>query len=253
MKHSIFLVSSIVVLAQHCCATDGLISKLPAEGKWVSFKTKTSIQQLDGSKTESEGLLTVRSLNSVEIDGKSCRMLEFEHCWKEPVTESNSRQFHSSITKIAVLESAFARKFNPNTDIVQGVSAKTSGNFIPEKWDYQNVTKIRKKSDSLSGLGAVDFYLRPALKGPKKLGAKIIKVKKDKLTCSGVTTKETVGQPGKNKESTITFHQWKNSEVPFGVVELLFVEKRANGTSFSQEILMEDSGANAETSIPSSE
>ena len=252
MKSLVLLVLSLHVTGA-ICAADGLVSKVPPAGQWVSFNVATRVGHKDGTTTDSKGILIVRSLANEKIDGRMCRWLEFEHSWEQLAGAKIQRRFHSSVTKVAVVESSLAMGFDPAKDIVRGFHAKTSADHKPDAWTYNRVTKVKKGVGSYTGLGAVDFYLRPTLKHSKTLKDRTIVVNEAKLECNGFKTIETVDRPGEKQDLTITLSQWKNPKVPFGVVEYQIGRKRSNGSTFNQKLTMKDSGKNAKPSITQTE
>ena len=232
---------------------DGLIKTLPKDGTWASYAVETTITHKDGSQTSSTGTLTVRSVGTAEIDGKACRWLEFEHSWQQEPTEKNSSRFHSSITKIAIDESAFAKNTEPATFILAGYCDKTSADQEPERWKYPRVRKVQAGKGSVTGYGALDQYIRAPFDNPTEIDGQKIAVGGKNFECNGIEASETTHKLGDipNSITTTAFRQWTNSETPFGTAMYHFETVRMGRTCFNQKLTLTTTGVNAKTSIAS--
>ena len=231
---------------------DGLIKKLPEDGTWASYDVETSITQADGRHNTTTGTLTVRSVGKVEIDGRSCRWLEFEHCWHQKKSETMESRFHCSITKIAIDETVFSKNSDPTKGIVAGYSGKTSSKQQREKWKYNNVHKVKPGVGSATGYGAVDHYIRQPFSHPTNIKDKTIVVGDKTFVCSGIEQSETSHKLGVNKNgvSTMAYRQWVNDKTPFGVVRYHYERLRMDGSMFNQRLTLKSTGKNAKSSIP---
>ena len=254
LKHSIALIVFLLLnfVSNGILHAHGLIKSLPADGTWASYDVETTITDKNGFRTSSTGTLMVRSVGKVEIDGKACRWLEFEHSWQQEVTEQNPRKFHSSITKIAIDESAFSKVTDPTEGIVAGYCDKTSAGQKPENWKYTRLQKVERGRGSTTGYGALDYYIRAPFNHPTNIDNKMITVGDKTLDCSGLEHSETTHKLGANKNSVTTtaFRQWTNNETPFGVVRYHFERIQMDGTSFNQQLTLKSIGKNANAAIP---
>lgn len=239
-------------LTAHASA-DGLIKKLPEPGHWASYKVTTTIDEK--SVTSSTGVFTIKALGKTVIDDKPCRWVEFEftweeHNWNDPVAPR--LRFHSSVTKIAIEESAFTKYENPIKGVVSAFSTKSSSNELPKKWVYHTPDALKPGKGSVSGYGMLDQCLRAPFNSPDKLGNKQIYVGQDELKCTGIECSESTHKIGGNKNSVVTtaFRQWTCDETLFGVVEFEYDKLEFDGISFRQRLVLNDSGKNAESSLP---
>ncbi len=223
---------------------DGLIKKLPPTGHWSTYEVVTSITHEDGTRTDSTGILIVRALGQIKIDNKTCRWLEFEFNWEQEPTKKVPPRFHSSVQKIAIDESVFANNSDPIKGILAGFGANRSAHEKPEKWSYQRPHVLRPGLGSMSGFGALDHYLRLPFDHSVKLGTKMIDVGDSTVECIGIESDDT-----SHKIST-AYRQWACNDADFGVVKYQFEELGMDGTSFSQELTLKESGENAESSLP---
>lgn len=232
---------------------DGLIKVLPEDGTWASYAIETTITHKDGSKTNSTGTLTVRSVGKAEIEGKACRWLEFEHSWEQNPTELNPRRFHSSITKIAIDEATFSKNADPVEGIIAGYCDKASADQKPDKWNYTRVRKVERGNGSETGYGALDYYVRAPFEHPSEIDNQTITVGDKELECKGIEESETTHQLGveRNSIATTAFQQWTNSEAPFGTVRYNFERIKMDGTTFNQVLVLKTTGMNAKTSLAS--
>jgi hypothetical protein len=255
LRFSTTLIAFSILTIGSCAAlhADGLIKALPEDGAWASYTVETTITHKDGSKTSSTGTLAVRLVGKAEIDGTDCRWIEFEHSWEQEPTEKNSRRFHSSITKIAIDESAFSKNADPAKGIVAGYCDKASADQKPDKWNYTRVRKVERGKGSTTGYGALDYYVRASFDHPTEIGNQTITVSDKTFDCKGVEESETTHKLGveRNFITTTAFQQWTNSESPFGTVLYHFERIKMDGTAFNQKLVLKKIGTNAKTSLAS--
>lgn len=232
---------------------DGLIKKIPKDGPWATYAVETTITHEDGSQTSSNGTLTVRSVGTTIIDDTTCRWLEFELSWQQEVTVKIPRGFHSSVTKIAIPESAFLKNADSAQEIRAGFSAKTSSDVKRKEWNYPRVREVVAGRGSSSGYGVLDQYVRAPFGQATQIADKTIEVGGKAFNCSGLEHSETTHKLGasRNTVTTTDFRQWANDKTPFGTVRYHFERLRMNGEGFSQELTLEATGSNAKTSLPS--
>lgn len=248
------VVSSMFVVGMNSHSlADGLIKKLPEPGHWASYKVNTMISQ--DSKTSSTGVLTVKALGKTTIDEKPCRWVEFEFTWEELDWKEQDfprARFHSSVTKFAIEEAAFAEYKNPIKGILTGVSTKSSSNELPKQWVYHTPVTLKPRIGSVSGYGMIDQCLRGPFNSPDKLGSKQIWVGQDELKCTGIECSESTHTIGGVNKTVVTtaFRQWSCDKTPFGVVEFEYDKLNFTGFSFRQKLALLDTGKNAESSLP---
>ena len=238
-------------LAAHSYA-DGLITKLPADGTWAAYDVMTTNVHRDGSRTESTGTLTVRSIGRTRISRKEYRWLEFEHSWEQEPTDGVSRRYHSSIQKVAIDESVFSTDTNPTTGILTGFVSKTSADEKPIKWEYARFNILKPELGSKSGFGPLDYYTRVPFDHATDIGRKTITVAGETLDCIGIEQSETTHKLGTTRQNVTTaaYRRWSSDNTPFGVVNYHFEILRMDGTSFEQQLTLKSTGENAITSLP---
>lgn len=224
-------------------AADGLVTQLPGESAWATFRLTDTTMSIGGEEKNTDGTLTIKRLGDETVDGNICCWIEIElkYTWPDnPKAES-----HSTIWKLLIQQSSFEDEEGPIDGIVRG--------YVAHGYESQ---KLRPEiMEHVPQANVLRIYLHNDWIMPRELPERTIRTDHAELSCMGFNAETTLydSDDAQTEIRTTTFTQWTNDQTPFGVVELSFDRRVSGGLSTRQTLTLSSWGDDAESRFPDAE
>lgn len=224
---------------------EGLIYQLPPDGHWASYTIDDTIVESDGKTKQVTGKLTVSSVGTEKIEGKTCRWIEIALMF-----EIDGKQVNS-VDKLLLPEESLQKGQEPLKHIY-----KLHRQYGEDKED---ILKIEDREElqqfSEKANSALGIFLHGPYEKPKPLDKELIDSKLGQRECAGIRAKETTKQRdiSVDAEYTIRLHP----DAPFGVVQWKAVRKTARdgrpGSTMNQNLTLSGFGTGAKSALTDEE
>jgi hypothetical protein len=235
---------ALFALAAGTARAEGLIHKLPQDGSWAQFElTGERLNTKGDVEATVEGMVTLKSVGTEEVDGSRCRWIELV-VEREARARRGMRSRSSDVTKLLIPEKYLAAGENPREHVIKGYRQDIRGVAI----------ELNLKAPAIPALQEFEDYFHGPLAKQEKTASIESQVPGGKFTCVQVS-QSAEGPEGEKPLSTKT---WLTDDVPFGVAEYRIERplKRGNELlgSRSLELKFAKSGTDAKSSLtPKSE
>jgi len=240
IRRSAAVLMLLLTAAFASTAHGGIVQTLPKDGIWTSYYTEmTSETQADQGIT---GIMTVRSVGSVEEDGEKCRWIEIE---MKGTQKNGDKQ--NSIMKFLVREKDFKAGAKGTPKILRG-------------WTKNNDQDIKELSEMELAGGTINLILVGKAKDAKTVKKeKTIDYQKGQLKiATAVTGHPELKLGGENAPPDFKYNvkqtTWLHKKVPFGMaarelqIEIKVKDKIA--AKMTMSFTVQDYGTGAKSACP---
>lgn len=210
---------------------DGLAYQLPADGTWVKYDLKVTIDR-PGAPI-AKGTIKMSSVGKATIDGKACRWIEFS------MTLNMGEREQKTVAKVLVPESELKAGGKPYDNKIRGWIRLREGQEIKSLADGQQ--------------GPLPVFLAGPMTGEKKLKAvEITNAKLGKVKASGVEGQVQYAEG--DRKFQVTVESRTNEKSPFGVLTTKMKVARERDGEYKAEVELEldlaDVGTGAKSELP---